>query len=472
MVGRRLTDAQAIRALRTGIAICTFTAFACLFRDSPVLMGPLGLDPAARTLEVVRARAEHPWLALPTLFWWLPTTDVGLRALSGVGMAGSVSLLLPRLTPFAAPFLAVLYLSLANAGGSFFTFQWDALIVETLTLCTLLSSHPGRAARLAFWALNMKLYLESGLAKVLWSDDWTSLRAMGNYWQTTPLPTPVAWWFARLPDVAQSALTAATLVGECAAPFLMFTGIRGRSAFGVIAIGLQVGILLTGNYGAFNYLSIALAFALFWEGTADTPARGMRGVLAHGFVGVWAALSLSVALSRFAGIDAPLSTTAARLRFANAYHLFASIDPERDEVEFIGSDDGESWSRLPLAYKPAEAMAFLAPYHPRVAFSAWFWTLGARNSSLGLRVESPSWGSRLVQRWCESPEVLTPILTHAVHSPRFVTLEFWRGSFADDRVGWRMEPLGRYPAVHECRDGGAPHFSQVTELLQVAPAMQ
>ncbi len=465
MDGRLVAERRfhAADRVRVGIALCTFTAFACLFLDAPVLVGPDGLEPIAHTLRAVANRSDHPMLALPTLFWWLPTNDPALRTAAGIGAAASVALLVPSITRFVAPFLAMLYLSFVNAGGAFFTFQWDALIVESLTLSVLLSPRPGRAARLAFWALNIKLYLESGLAKVLWSDDWTSLTAMGNYWRTAPLPTPLAWWMDRAPEIAQRAFTAGTLLGELAAPFLMFGGKYGRRCFAVIGISMQLSILATANYGAFNYLSIALALALIWEAEAgEHTARWEWGV-----AGGWALLSVAVGLSRFAGVDSPLATFADRWNVANAYHLFARIDPERDEVEFIGSADGQSWTVLPLAYKPAEAMAFIAPYHPRVAFSAWFWTLGERDSPLGFRVRSPAWGSRLVQRWCDSPEILVPILTRPVSAPRYVTLEFWRATFSTDRATWTRLDLGRYPAVHDCHDGGAPHFPQVEAL---APA--
>jgi hypothetical protein len=450
----------ALRGLRLGIALSVAAAFAALVRDAPVLMGPDGLAPARPILARLAERVDDPFWRLPTLFCWVPATDTALRAGAVLGVLASLLLVSRRIAPWVALPLAFLYLSFANAGTTFFSFQWDSLIVEALVLVPLLGR--GRLGVWLVWAFLARLYCESALAKALWSDDWTSLRAMGDYWRTAPLPTPLAWWADRLPAQVQAGLTAGTLVVEGLVPFAIPVGPRTRRAVFAVWTLLQLAIAATANFGVFNWLTMSLQLALL----VPTDRRITRTELA------FAALLVPLGLAGFANRFLPgepladVAELSQRWRVANVYHLFASVDPIRDEVEIVGSDDGLAWTALPIAYKPGEPMAWIAPYQPRVAFQLWFYTLGGRDTPLGLRVASPPFVSRLIQRWCDSPAVLTPLLTHPVTAPRYVTLRFWRARFAADAVGWARQDLGRYPAVYACGSDGAPVFPQVDALVR------
>lgn len=421
-------------------------AFACLVRDAPLLMGDSGLAPAREVLAAAAAKGLGPF-ELPTLHWWLPTGDGTLRALAVLGVLVSALVAVPRLSSIAAPVAAALYLSFATAGSTFFSFQWDALIVESLLLCSLLGDSPSRPAVLALYLLNAKLYLESGLAKLGWSDDWTSLEAMGRYWMTAPLPTPLAWFADALPSPIQRALTAATLAGELGLPLLLVLGRVGRIAFAVAGSALQLGILATANYGSFNWLALALHCGLLVEGAGWRKRDLVLGA-------TWLWLSIVVFLSRFAGGDFELASTVQRWRVANAYHLFASIDPRRVEIEVLGSDDGRAWTALPVRWRPPDS-GFLAPYHPRVAFSSWFLALGPGRGEIDFSFYAPPWLARLVDLWCEDPARLRSILSADVASPRLVTLGAWDAGFGETPGSWTRREIGRHPHVHACGDGRA-----------------
>ncbi len=444
--------------MRLGVALAVAAAFASLARDAPVLMGPDGLAPAAPLLARLGETVDDAAWRLPTLFHWVPATDTTLRFLAVAGLLASGALAFRR-TAWAAWPLALLYLSFANAGTTFFTFQWDSLIVETLVILPALGR--GRVGVWLAWWLLFRLNLQSGLAKLLWSDDWTSLRAMGDYWRTAPLPTPLAWWADRLPPAIQAGLTGGTLVVECVLPFLL-PWARARPWIFVVWTSLQLGILATANYGSFNWLSLALLLSLL------APAVGRSPWSVRVLAAVIVPLSLVVFANRF-GPDRPfdgVARVAQRFRVTNAYHLFASIDPLRDEVEIVGSDDARTWTPLPIAFKPGEPMSWLAPYHPRVAFQLWFYPLGGRGTPAGLRVAAPSYVARLVQRWCTDPDVLLPILTRPVAAPRYVSIRFWRATFTAGAVGWDREELGRHPEVYPCASGAVPLFPQVDALVR------
>src|SRR2546425_4303115 len=55
-------------------------------------------------------------------------------------------------------------------------------------------------------------------------------------------------------------------------------------------------------------------------------------------------------------------------RIANRYGLFAMMTRGRYEIEFQGSDDGQTWLVYPYRFKPqdpAKAPGIYAPYQPR-----------------------------------------------------------------------------------------------------------
>jgi hypothetical protein len=72
-------------------------------------------------------------------------------------------------------------------------------------------------------------------------------------------------------------------------------------------------------------------------------------------------------------------------RIANTYGLFAVMTPHRYEIEFQGSNDGESWTAYSFRYKPQdvrERPGIYAPYQPRFDWNLWFASLGPWTQNL------------------------------------------------------------------------------------------
>src|SRR5690606_31680645 len=112
------------------------------------------------------------------------------------------------------------------------------------------------------WLL-FRLMLESGLVKLASGDPvWHNLTALNFHFETQPLPTWIGWFAHQLPDGALKAATFAMFAIELAVPWLIFAPRRLRLFAFFPLVGLQVVILLTGNYGFFNYLTIVLCFSL------------------------------------------------------------------------------------------------------------------------------------------------------------------------------------------------------------------
>ena len=59
----------------------------------------------------------------------------------------------------------------------------------------------------------------------------------------------------------------------------------------------------------------------------------------------------------------------------NVYHLFPTMQTERQELEIFGSYDGAEWEKYEFRYKPGAidaAPRFVAPHQPRLNWMMWF----------------------------------------------------------------------------------------------------
>lgn len=438
------------------LGLTFFVAFLSLLSQVTLLFGARGLLPAREYLDAIRPAVGL--LDAPTLFW-LGASDTALR---GAAAAGAVlSLLLvaniaPRLVLAA---LWLLYLSFATIGQDFLSFQWDNLLLESAFLALFIapggwrpraaaSPHP-LAVFLMQW-LVFRLHVESGAAKILTGDPtWRDLTAMATYYETAPLPTWLGWYAHQMPLWAHKGCSLFTFVVELGLPLLMWGPRRVRFAVFLVMIAMQASIVLTANYGFFNYLSAALCLFVLDDEQIRGFARPLRAVpraapAAGGRPGSRALLvatCLLVPLSavpfmRFIqpleGLErglAPVRQALWAFRSINAYHLFATMTLVRREVILEGSQDGASWSAYEFRYKPGDprrAPPFVAPHQPRVDFQLWFLTLrGGRGAP---------YFDALLARLLEEPRVVAPLFAADPFPnapPPFVRVAVYRYRFTD-----------------------------------------
>jgi Lipase maturation factor len=288
----------------------------------------------------------------------------------------------------------VLYISLLYAGQTFMTFQWDTFLLETTVVALVMSFKPATGVWLARWLLFRFMFM-SGVVKLISGDpSWRNLLALDYHFLTQPLPTPLAWWAARLPAGVLQAATGAMFFVELVLPFLIFFPRRLRfvAAFGMLT--LQSCILLTGNYNWFNLQTMLLCLTLFDDGTLQRrlPARlvalapaGAQGSRRTTTTLVYAVALLLVVLSlvqmdeRFGG--SPPGALLAfddlfePFHFVSPYGLFAVMTTTRNEIIVEGSDDGERWRDYEFRYKPGDLNRrppWNIPNQPRLDWQMWF----------------------------------------------------------------------------------------------------
>jgi hypothetical protein len=144
-------------------------------------------------------------------------------------------------------------------------------------------------------------------------------------------------------------------------------------------------------------------------------------------------------------------------RIANRYGLFAVMTRGRYEIEFQGSNDGQTWTPYPFRYKPQdprEAPGIYAPYQPRFDWNLWFASLDSwqQNRFVIFAEEKLLTGS---------PSVLAlfagnPFPSAPPAQIRAVVWQYWFSDRSEKRQGlwWRRELIGLYaPALAHGPDG-------------------
>ena len=386
------------------------------------LIGSHGILPLSEFAGAIRSQlgTEGYW-RFPMLFW-LDQSDFAIQAACWAGAALSLLLIFNVLPRLSLLFLYALYLSLFYAGQTFTGYQWDLLLLESGFLALFLSLMTKPGIWLLRWLLFRFMFL-SGSVKLLSGDPtWASLSALSYYFQTEPLPAPLAWYAHHLPQAVLTASTAATFVIELGLPFLIFCPRRLRfvGAFGILL--LNVLILLTGNYAFFNLLAMALCLVLFDDAAlhkvipqpltrfAQHQVRDIKvGKIGSIAAGAFALLIVfdgcvqmhAVFGGRISPVAAWIYDEIAPLSIVNTYGLFAVMTTTRPEIIIEGSDDGVHLREYAFKYKPGDVMRrpqWNIPDQPRLDWQMWF-------AALGTPLESP-WFSRFLQRLLEnSPEV-------------------------------------------------------------------
>lgn len=459
-----LTEALFLRLL----GLIYLAAFGSFWPQIRGLTGSHGIVPAAQLLLAMREQlGARRIVELPTLFWF----GVSDAALVWVCMAGCVAALLlviglfPRWTAAAC---FAFYLSIVSIGQPFTAFQWDALLLEAGFLA-LFAGTPWLVWAYRF--LIFRLNFESGAVKLLSHDpNWRNFHALRFHFMTQPLPTPLAYYAYRLPTWMLDSMTAATLIIELGAPFLLFGPRRVRQIGVGLLMLLQFVILLTGNYAFFNLLTLALCL---W-GLDDRTFAPLAPVLRWrwGLIGVPPVLRLPLlrkilngipaALMAIGGIEligmfapsmnrtiSPVLTYISRFQIVNTYGLFAVMTTTRPEIVIEGSNDGLSWREYNFRYKPGNlhrSLPFVAPYQPRLDWQMWFAALGSYQEN--------TWVGSLVYHLLHGDPSVTGLLgpTPFPKPPRYMRalLYLYRFTTPEERARtgavWQRELQGTWLA--------------------------
>jgi hypothetical protein len=458
-----LTEALFLRLL----GLTYLAAFGSFWPQIVGLIGSNGIVPAAPSLSIMRGElgSMRAFMLAPSFFWF-GINDSLLLCCCWLGCAAALILASGFLSRTAAAICWILYLSLVSVGSPFTNFQWDALLLE----CGFLALFAGSPWLVwAYRALLFRLMFESGIVKLLSGDpNWRSMHAIRYHFLTQPLPNPFAYYIYRAPVWLLDSFTAATLLIELFAPFLLF-GPRRIPQIGVtLLMLLQFTIILTGNYAFFNFLSLALCLwglddhmfrpltRFLRRGCRTVPdgSSRMARVLRATASTILAALILlgliQIIQMLRPGFGRPFRATLAALapvEILNTYGLFAVMTTTRPEIIIEGSNDQVNWQEYSFPYKPGElhhSLPLVAPYQPRLDWQMWFAALGTYSEN--------RWVGNLMYRLLTGDSVVIKLLNPPPFAkpPRYMRALLYNYTFTTPqeraRTGavWKRELRGTW----------------------------
>jgi predicted DCC family thiol-disulfide oxidoreductase YuxK len=453
------------------------------------LIGSDGILPAGALLRAAQqGYGPGAYRLFPTLAW-ISSSDAALKLFCSLGAVFGLLAMLGLLTLPALIGAWAFYLSLVTVGQDFLSFQWDALLLEAGFLAIFLAppslaEAPWRhgfpaVSRTVLWLerwLLFRLMFLSGAVKLLSGDPtWRNLTALDYHYWTQPLPTPVAWYAAQLPEWFQKVSVIGVFAVELAVPFLIFAPRRFRHFGALCMIGLELLIALTGNYCFFNLLTIALCVLLLDDsfllhrlptGLAarlGAKAATEKSAFSPGSAGKVARAALAAIVLTVSGAQmlqvfgqgdlVPSFVRQWPRRLApfdmvNSYGLFAVMTTSRFEIVVEGSNDGQNWQAYEFKYKPgdpARRPPWVAPYQPRLDWQMWFAALG--------NYQAYAWFRNFMTRLLQGSPETTALLARNPFSdqpPRYIRAVAYAYKFTDSATRratgdwWQREREGLY----------------------------
>ncbi|MFW2438689.1 MAG: lipase maturation factor family protein [Arenicellales bacterium] len=454
------------------LALIYFAAFLSLAVQISGLSGPNGLLPFHELLtNTYRDTGPVAWWLMPNVFW-LNASDTALTGAAYAGVLLAVLLFIGRFKIFSLAGMFVLYLSLFHASGIFLGFQWDTLLLETGFLAIFLGRSPtGLIIFLYHWLL-FRFRFMSGFFKLESGDPaWSGLTALNTYFETQPLPHIGSWYMHQLPEIILKAGVLLTFATELIIPFFIFLPRRYRLFAAGITIFMQLLIIATSNHNFVNLLIILLCLFLLDDRIVSRVLpKNLRqqilnqdkspGILSKSLLSLAAVLILAGSLITYywrttgnpvPGFLAQSITLTHRYGIGHIFHIFPTMQTDRQELEIQGSYDGSNWQSYVFKYKPgpvAKAPRFNVPHQPRLDWMMWFIPPQTRMDDY--------WFRQLLRRLHEgSPQVLA-LLAHNPFPdkpPRYIRVLAYQYRFTTPeqrtQTGnwWAREYLGVFPYV-------------------------
>lgn len=404
------------------LGLVALTAFLSYWCQADALIGPNGISPWELDLERIetfldKSETEQSKFRLrPTLLWF--SIFANHHLLFSLGTISSLALVLGFMPGPAALLSWVFYLSLSVVGEPFLSFQWDALLLESLFLSIpflpFVSRHRlsdsinhSKWARILVLLLLAKLMIESGVVKFTYFDTdksnaWRDFTALDYHYWTQPLPHTLSPWVHSLPSWFDWISLKAMYFIEIVLPFFFFLPKNWRRFALIGQVILQLAILLSGNYGFFNLLTLSLCIPLLDDGLVPKRFRPSSGQdkkqkkkIIHAFhfshIAIlyflflstgWNFLQSDLQGNRTDLIQEPYKNWISTvknyiqpIRSINSYGLFRVMTKTRPEIIVEGSMNGEDWKLYDFKWKPDhehDGPRFAGPHMPRLDWQMWF----------------------------------------------------------------------------------------------------
>jgi hypothetical protein len=389
--------------LLRSLGLMYVVAFLILVRQALPLIGSRGLLPAESFLRhVSEILGTGASLRVPSVFW-ISASDAALAGAAWLGLA--LALLVVAGIANAPILLALwaLYLSFCRVGQVFYGYGWDLLLSELGFLAIFLApplrprlpgnDEPPFLVIVLFRWLTFRLMLGAGLIKLRGDPCWTELRCLDFHYETQPNPGPLSPYLHFMPRWTQTAGVLVNHLAELIAPFGIFGPRRVRLVAGLVIIGFQALIILSGNLSFLNWLTIVAALACFDDAAFRrvlperfravpkppmAPTRARRITIAA--LGVVVGLLSVPPVVNLLSSRQLMNASFEPFGLVNTYGAFGSVSRVRHEVVLEGTlddafDPRAVYREYEFPCKPTSLTrrpCLVTPYHYRLDWQMWF----------------------------------------------------------------------------------------------------
>lgn len=371
------------------------------------LIGEHGLLPVGLFIQRIKEGAgiTTGMFRLPSFFWF-NHSDTALLTLAWLGFILSLVVTAGFANSIILALLWMLYMSFVNIGQEWYGYGWEIQLLETgflaIFLCPLIDARPfpkrppPLTIIILFRWLICRIMLGAGLIKLRGDAVWRNWTALYYHFETQPLPGPLSRWFHFLPKAVLRLGIWYNWLAELIAPFFVFWPRKARTIAGIIVIGLQFILILSGNLSFLNYLTIIPALACFddtfWakllpkalirqaqkaeENAELHKSMTITAIVVTVLIGL---LSIQPVFNLFSP-NQIMNTSYDPLNLVNTYGAFGSVGQERLNVVFQGTmdsiptDDAHwidyAYKALPVALDKRPPQ--VAPYQLRLDWQMWF----------------------------------------------------------------------------------------------------
>lgn len=448
-----------------------FFAFLSLAIQVIPLIGHDGLYPAHLFLErVYQGTTLESFWNLPTLFWF-HISDTALLTFSWLGVILSLILLIG----FAnVPFLLVLwflYMSFNNIGQLFYGYGWEIQLLETGFLAVFLvplweykpfpKLHPPMPIIWLYRWLAFRIYLGAGLIKIRGDSCWRELTCMNFHYETQPIPNPISRIAHFLPGWWHKLEVLGNHFVELFVPWFVWIPGLVTAIAGVLMIGFQLLLIISGNLSFLNWLTIIPAIACiedrYWKKVlpkklvkksehAAKHAQKSKFHTTAAWVMVVVVILLSIpVVQNLIGPGQAMNRAFNQLGLVNTYGAFGSVGKVRPELIIEGSYDGVNWKEYEIPFKPGaldKRLPVVAPYQPRIAWQIWF-------AAMQLPQQNP-WLIHLVWKLLHNDPLALELISHNPfpdEPPTYVRIQLYKYEFMKPWEGentWKREFVGTW----------------------------
>lgn len=369
--------------------------------------------------------------------------------------------------------LWAIYFSLVTAGGTFYGFGWETLLLECGFLTIFLGSKKTKPPQVIFWMLIFVLFrlmFGAGLIKIRGDEVWRDLTALIYHYETQPLPNPLSWFFHHLPPWMHKAGVLFNHFVELIVPWFLFAPRKIRYWAGGLTALFQFILILSGNLSWLNYITIFLCIACFddrfWVRLTPqflsrrvVPAPDLKPqrfslpyrvvVVALTAVILWLSIKPTLNLfppalhnlwpDRYPPMQL-MNASFDRFRIVNTYGAFGTVGKERYEIIVEGTDAEQltpftQWREYEFKGKPGDPRrrpCIVSPYHYKLDWQMWFAAMTPFNQQ--------PWFVNLVAKLLRNDAKTLGLMAHNPFPdkpPRYIRARLLRYEFTDSLTeGW------------------------------------